>query len=165
MKKALFIMAFLMVCGVAQAQCDAKNIDVEIDPIYGSVKITTQYTINEQPVDVGGVPCDNCSQTSGRYDESQGTLEEILLLNESNRNEHCDNLMKRRLSNEQREQIAKDKMEQKKLKNEVLKKEFEKTINTSIEKTEVIEIYKGMEIKIDADKKVTITGKLSVDSK
>jgi len=82
MRKLGLILALLFVCSVAKAQCVAEFKDTEMD-LKGSVKVIAQYVINGQAVDVSGEPCDNCTCTSGRYDESYGTLQEIIELNKN----------------------------------------------------------------------------------
>lgn len=156
MKKYFLIFMFLVFCSSVNAQCVPELKGVEIDPIYGSVRVITQYVYNGQAVDVVGEPCDNCMYTSGRYDESQGTLEEILALNDSDVEQHCKNLIVKKLSIEKTVAIIAEKLEEKKKQNEDLKNEFEKKIGTKRTVTSIKEIYKTKEITLEADGSYTI---------
>lgn len=157
MKQIIIALALILISKLAYAQCSGKVIGSEVSDVLGSVELITQYTINGQPVDVDGIDCDNCSQTSGLYDEAQGSKEYITALTESDRKLHCDNIMYGRLPIEAKLLIVVQKLIHKKEKNLELQNELSKLINSSIQKTEKVEIYKDLEIKIDADKKVTIT--------
>lgn len=159
MKKAFMILALLSVGTVAHAQCVAEKVGVEIDPKFGSVRVVTQYMLNGKNVDVDGVECLSCPITSGRYDEEQGTLEEILALDVQNRNEHCKFLIQTLLTSEQKQQITDAVLAEKKKQNEDLKVEMSKNIGTKVTVTEAVQTYKDLEIKVNAEKTLTISDK------
>jgi hypothetical protein len=166
MRVIILSVLMMLVCGVGHTQCVGENTNVEIDEILGSVKVTTQYRINGKNVDIYGKPCDNCPATSGRYDESQGTIEEILTLNESDRKHHCENLIYRSLTTEQQKQISESMLAETKKKNELLKNEMLKSVGTSTVTNEFTKTYKDLEIKIDANQNITTIDKsFSVISK
>ena len=151
----LAVMMFL-VCITAQAQRVAEFKGVEIDEAKGSVKVLTQYVLNSQTVDVGGKPCNDCIYVSGRYDEAQGTLVEIIALNDYDTNMQCEILIKNQLSQQSKDDISTAKLAERKKQNQALRKEFKKEIGKKVTVAEVKEIYKQIEVTINADKTINI---------
>lgn len=160
MKKTLFLLLFLAWAGMAQAQCVAKITGVEIDDTFGSVKVLTQYILNGVNVDAGGKACGgSCPVASGRYDESQGTIEEIIVLNEKDRKTHCDVLVYNSLSAESKAAITSAVLAEKKKQNADLKTAFDKEVSDTVTVSEVVQTYKDLTITVKPDDTVSIVDK------
>ena len=152
MKKALlFIMAFLMVCGVAQAQCVAEIKDVVQDPVRGSIIVQTEYTLNGKVVQQG--------QT--RYLETSGTNEEIIAKAKEDIAIHCENLIRRIDVNRTYLQVEKLKV-QKALTQPVIDDIKADLVKYKITKNEAEDTFKGKTIKVTYDEKNTVSDIIAV---
>jgi len=112
MKKYFLILAFLLVCGVAHAQCVATVKDVVQDELRGSIIVKSEYTLNGKVVDVDATVCTlkdgkyfngakECVGSS-RYDEGSGTNAEIIAKAKEDVALHCENLIRRIYANKKR---------------------------------------------------------------
>jgi len=146
MKKALLIMAFLMVCGVAQAQCVAEIKDVVQDPDRGSIIVQTEYTLNGNVVQQG----------QSRYLETSGTNEEIIARAKEDVAIHCENLIRRIDVNRTYLQVEKLKV-QKALTQLVIDDIKTDLVKYKVTKNEVEETFKGKTIKVTYDEKNTVS--------
>jgi len=146
MKKALLIMAFLMVCGVAQAQCVAEIKDVVQDPDRGSIIVQTEYTLNGNVVQQG----------QSRYLETSGTNEEIIARAKEDVAIHCENLIRRINVNSIYLKTEKLKM-QKALTQPVIDDIKADLVGHKETKTEVEDTFKGKIIKVTYDEKNTVS--------
>lgn len=98
MKKLGLILALLMVCSVAKAQCVAEVKDVVIDNQRGSIVVKTQYKLNGVVVDVRANP-DPVAIGQTRYTEETGTVQEIVVKAKADIQAHCENLIVRNAVN------------------------------------------------------------------
>ena len=98
MRKLGLILALLLVCSVAKAQCVAEVKDVVIDNARGSIVVKTQYKLNDVVVDVRANP-DPVAMGQTRYTEESGTIEEILAKAKEDIQQHCENLIVRNSAN------------------------------------------------------------------
>ena len=151
MKKALLIMAFLMVCGVAQAQCVAEIKDVVQDPVRGSIIVQTEYTLNGKVVQQG--------QT--RYLETSGTNEEIIAKAKEDIAIHCENLIRRIDVNRTYLQVEKLKV-QKALTQPVIDDIKADLVKYKITKNEAEDTFKGKTIKVTYDEKNTVSTTIAI---
>jgi len=139
-------MAFLMVCGVAQAQCVAEIKDVVQDPDRGSIIVQTEYTLNGNVVQQG----------QSRYLETSGTNEEIIARAKEDVAIHCENLIRRIDVNRTYLQVEKLKV-QKALTQLVIDDIKTDLVKYKVTKNEVEETFKGKTIKVTYDEKNTVS--------
>ena len=139
-------MAFLMVCGVAQAQCVAEIKDVVQDPARGSIIVQTEYTLNGNVVQQG----------QSRYLETSGTNEEIIARAKEDVAIHCENLIRRINVNSIYLKTEKLKM-QKALTQPVIDDIKADLVGHKETKTEVEDTFKGKIIKVTYDEKNTVS--------
>lgn len=146
MKKYLFTLALLMICGNVNAQCVAEIKDVVQDETRGSIVVVTEYTINGKVVQTG--------QT--RYTEESGTNEEIIAKAKEDVALHCENLIRRIEANQTFRQVEALKI-QKELTAPIITSIKPSLVGFSTSKTEVVDKFKGRQIKVTADEKNTVS--------
>lgn len=166
MKKALFGLMMMAVAGMAQAQCVATIQDVVQDEVRGSIIVKTEYTLNGKVVDVNATACvlkdgkyyNGAKECVGstRYDETSGTNEEIIAKAKEDVALHCENLIRRIEANKTFRQVEALKI-QKDLTTPIITDIKDDLIGYSTSKTEVIDEFKGKEIKVTADEKNTVS--------
>lgn len=166
MKKVFLILAVMAVCKVANAQCVATIKDVVQDELRGSIVVKSEYTLNGNVVDVDATVCTlkdgkyfngakECVGSS-RYDENSGTNLEIIAKAKEDVALHCENLIRRIEANKTFLQTESLKI-QKALTTPIITDIKDDLIGFSTSKTEVINEFKGNEIKVTTDEKNTVS--------
>ena len=172
--KKLFLILMILWCGVANAQCVATIKDVVQDDLRGSIVVKTEYVLNGSVVDVDAVACTlkdgkyfngvkECVGSS-RYDEGSGTNEEIIAKAKEDVALHCENLIRRIEANQTFRQTQSLNI-QKELTSPIITSIKPALVGYSTSKTEVIDTFKGNEIKVTADAKNTVTAVSALESK
>ena len=145
MKRTILTLALMLVATVSQAQCVAEVKDVIQDEIRGSIIVQTEYVLNGVVVQQG--------QT--RYLETSGTNEEIVAKVNEDIAIHCESLVRRIPENAaylRAEKLA----EQKKLTQPVIDAIKPLLVGVKATKTEAVDVFKGKELTVKADKTVSI---------
>lgn len=166
MKKAFLFLLMMAVCGVANAQCVATIKDVVQDELRGSIVVKTEYVLNGSVVDVDANVCTlkdgkyfngakECIGSS-RYDEGSGTNKEIIAKAKEDVALHCENLIRRIEANQIFRQTQSLNI-QKELTSPIITSIKPSLVGFTTSKTEVIDTFKGNEIKVTADAKNTVT--------
>lgn len=166
MKKAFLVLMMMVVCGVANAQCVATIKDVEQDPLKGSIVVKTEYALNGKVVDVDATTCvfkdgkyyngiKECIGSS-RYTEESGTNEEIIAKAKEDVALHCENLIRRIEANRTFRQVEALKI-QKELTAPIILNIKDSLVGYSTSKTEVVDEFKGQQIKVTTDEKNTVS--------
>lgn len=166
MKKYFFVLASLIICGNANAQCVATVKDVVQDDLRGSIVVKTEYVLNGKVVDVDATVCtlkdgkyfNGAKECIGstRYDETSGTNEEIIAKAKEDVALHCENIIRRIEANKTYLQAEALKI-QKALTTPIITDIKDDLIGYKGTKTEVVNIFKGNEIKVTADEKNTVS--------
>jgi len=146
MRKLGLILALLLVCSVAKAQCVAEIKDVIQDPARGSIIVQTEYTLNGKVVQQG--------QT--RYLETSGTNEEIIAKAKEDIEIHCKNLIRRIEANQTFRQAEGLKI-QKALTTPIITDIKSSLIGQKKTVSEVEDEFKGKKIKVTHDEKNTVS--------
>lgn len=166
MKKAFLILVMMVVGGLAQAQCVATVKDVVQDDLRGSIVVKTEYVLNGKVVDVDATVCTlkdgkyfngakECVGSS-RYDEGSGTNEEIIAKAKEDVAFHCENLIRRIEANQLFRQAEALKI-QKALTEPIVLNIKDSLVGYSTTKSEVVDEFKGKQIKVTADEKNTVS--------
>jgi len=114
--------------------------DVLIDSERGSIIVETEYKVNGEVVQTGRT----------RYTEESGTNAEIIAKAKEDVAQHCENLIRRIEANRAFREAEALKV-QKSL-TEPIATEIKKVlVGYTTDKTEVVDVYKGVEIKVTAD--------------
>jgi hypothetical protein len=114
--------------------------DVKIDVVRGSIVVETEYKVNGVVVQLG--------QT--RYDENSGTNEEIIAKAKEDVAQHCENLIRRIEANQTFRSVESLKI-QKALTEPIALAIKGDLIGYKTDRAEVVDVYKGVEIKVTAD--------------
>jgi hypothetical protein len=114
--------------------------DVKIDDIRGSIIVETEYKINGVVVQIGNT----------RYTEESGTNEEIIAKAKADIAEHCENLIRRIEANRVFREAEALKVN-KALTEPIVTAIKSDLVGYNISKDEVVDVYKGVEIKVTAD--------------
>jgi hypothetical protein len=114
--------------------------DVKIDEVRGSIIVETEYKVNGVVVQVGNT----------RYTEESGTNLEIIAKAKEDVALHCENLIRRIEANQTFRNV--EALKAQKALTEPIATEIKKDlVGYKTDKTEVIDVYKGVEIKVTAD--------------
>jgi hypothetical protein len=116
------------------------------DEVRGSIIVVTEYTLNGKVVQTG--------QT--RYDENSGTNVEIIAKAKEDVALHCENLIRRIEANQTFREAESLKI-QKALTQPIIEAIKKDLVGYSTSKTEVVDEFKGKEIKVTADAKNTVS--------
>lgn len=146
MKKFILGLMFLVICSASFAQCIGTIKDVKIDELRGSIIVVTEYTLNGAVVQEGKT----------RYDENSGTNEEIIAKAKEDIAIHCENLIRRIEANQTFRQVESLKI-QKALTAPIILNIKDSLVGYSTSKAEVVDEFKGNEIKVTADEKNTVS--------
>lgn len=146
MKIIGLVLALMLLCGVAQAQCVAEIKDVKQDEVRGSIIVETQYTLNGEVVQLGRT----------RYLETSGTNQEIIDKAKEDISIHCENLIRRIETNRTFLQVERLKI-QKALTQPIIDDIKSKLVGVKDTKTQVIDEYKGKDVKVTYDSKNTVS--------
>jgi len=114
--------------------------DVKIDDIRGSIIVETEYKINGVVVQIGNT----------RYTEESGTNEEIIAKAKADIAEHCENLIRRIEANRVFREAEALKVN-KALTEPIVTAIKSDLVGYNTSKDEVVDIFKGVEIKVTAD--------------
>ena len=114
--------------------------DVKIDEVRGSIIVETEYKIDGKVVQVGNT----------RYTEESGTNLEIIAKAKEDVALHCENLI-RRIEANQTFRSAESLKIQKALTEPIATAIKSDLVGYKTDKTEVVDVYKGVEIKVTAD--------------
>jgi hypothetical protein len=174
MKKTFLLLMMMAVCGAANAQCVATVKDVVQDDLRGSIVVKTEYVLNGKVVNVDAAACVlkdgkyfNGSKEcigSSRYDEGSGTNEEIITKAKEDVALHCENLIRRIEANQTFREAESLKI-QKALTAPIILSIKDSLVGFSTSKTEVVDEFKGQQIKVTADAKNTVTAISAIESK
>ena len=146
MKKCILVIATLLICTLARAECTGEILSVTQDQEFGSVVIETKYVLNGVEVQIGKT----------RYDENSGTAEEIKAKIQADIDEHCGNLVMRILENREfiNSKILEINLEKTQQIADLLQTEVGKKSKNVFSKTVD---YKGKRIEVKDDKTVSVT--------
>ena len=114
--------------------------DVKIDAERGSIIVETEYKIDGKVVQVGNT----------RYTEESGTNEEIIAKAKAVVAIHCENLIRRIEANKTFRDVESLKI-QKALTEPIATAIKSDLVGYTTDKTEVIDVFKGKEIKVTVD--------------
>jgi len=119
--------------------------DVLIDSERGSIIVETEYKVNGEVVQLGRT----------RYTEESGTNLEIIAKAKEDVAQHCENLIRRIEANRAFREVEALKV-QKSLTEPIATAIKSDLVGYKTDKTEVIDVYKGVEIKVTADSKNSV---------
>ncbi len=144
--RVMLILLLLLIPKIAFSQCVAEIKDVKIDEQRGSIIVETEYKLNNVVVQLGRT----------RYLETSGTNAEIIAKAKEDVLIHCKNLITRIENNGE---YLKEKMveQQKSLTTPIIKDIKDYLIGDKTTVNEVIQSYKGIDIKVTYDEKNTTT--------
>jgi hypothetical protein len=114
--------------------------DVKIDEVRGSIIVETEYKIDGKVVQVGNT----------RYTEESGTNAEIIAKAKEDVAQHCENLIRRIEANRAFRDAEALKV-QKALTEPIATSIKSDLVGYKTDKTEVVDVYKGVEIKVTSD--------------
>lgn len=114
--------------------------DVKIDEVRGSIIVETEYKVNGVVVQVGNT----------RYTEESGTNAEIIAKAKEDVALHCENLI-RRIEANRTFRDAEALKAQKALTEPIVTAIKSDLVGYKTDKTEAVDVFKGVEIKVTAD--------------
>lgn len=149
------MLAFCSICGIANAQCVAEVKDVIQDPQRGTIVVEVEYKLNGVVVNGGASPEPGALGRT-RYNETTGTIPQIVTKAKTDIEEQCDALIIRNAIKVNNLKVAKAQI-QKDITSPMISTLHANAVGWTKTVTQKLIQYKGKDITVEADGSYTIT--------